>query len=43
MSPRPVTRLQRAAFFTALYGALAFLSLWFAYEFRFAGDRKSVV
>jgi len=37
MSPRPVTRLQRAAFFTALYGALAFLSLWFAYEFRFAG------
>ncbi|MEY2820457.1 MAG: hypothetical protein RL105_29, partial [Verrucomicrobiota bacterium] len=37
MPSRPVSRLQRAAFFTALYGSLACLSLWFAYEFRFAG------
>ena len=33
----PVHRLQRAAFFFATYGALAALSLWFAYELRFAG------
>lgn len=37
MPQRPVSRLQRAAFFIAVYGALACLSLWFAYEFRFAG------
>ena len=36
MAP-PVHRLQRAAFFFATYGALAALSLWFAYELRFAG------
>jgi FlaA1/EpsC-like NDP-sugar epimerase len=34
----PVHRLQRAAFFFATYGALAALSLWFAYELRFAGE-----
>jgi FlaA1/EpsC-like NDP-sugar epimerase len=34
----PVNRLQRAAFFFATYGVLAALSLWFAYELRFAGD-----
>lgn len=33
----PVHRLQRAAFLFATYGALAALSLWFAYELRFAG------
>ena len=33
----PVHRLQRAAFFFAVYGSLAALSLWFAYELRF-GD-----
>jgi FlaA1/EpsC-like NDP-sugar epimerase len=33
----PVHRLQRAAFFFATYGVLAALSLWFAYELRFAG------
>ena len=36
MAP-PVHRLQRAAFFFATYGALGALSLWFAYELRFAG------
>ncbi len=30
-------RLKRGAFFFAIYGALATLSLWFAYELRFAG------
>jgi FlaA1/EpsC-like NDP-sugar epimerase len=34
----PVNRLQRAAFFFATYGVLAALSLWFAYELRFAGE-----
>lgn len=34
----PVHRYQRAAFFFATYGALAALSLWFAYELRFAGE-----
>lgn len=34
----PVNRFQRAAFFFATYGLLAALSLWFAYELRFAGD-----
>lgn len=34
----PVHRLQRVAFFFATYGALAALSLWFAYELRFAGE-----
>lgn len=34
----PVHRLQRAAFFFATYGVLAALSLWFAYELRFAGE-----
>jgi FlaA1/EpsC-like NDP-sugar epimerase len=34
----PVNRLQRAAFFFATYGVLASLSLWFAYELRFAGE-----
>ncbi|MFM9000380.1 MAG: polysaccharide biosynthesis protein [Opitutia bacterium] len=38
MAQPPVSRLQRAAFFAALYGALAFLSLWFAYELRFTGS-----
>jgi FlaA1/EpsC-like NDP-sugar epimerase len=33
----PVNRFQRAAFFFATYGVLAALSLWFAYELRFAG------
>lgn len=33
----PVNRFQRWAFFSAVYGALSGLSLWFAYEFRF-GD-----
>lgn len=33
----PVNRLQRAAFFFAVYGGLAALSLWFAYELRFTG------
>ena len=33
----PVHRYQRAAFFFATYGALAALSLWFAYELRFVG------
>jgi FlaA1/EpsC-like NDP-sugar epimerase len=33
----PVHRFQRAAFFFATYGVLAALSLWFAYELRFAG------
>ena len=36
----PVHRLQRAAFFFATYGALAALSLWFAYELRFAGPEE---
>jgi len=34
----PVHRYQRAAFFFVTYGALAALSLWFAYELRFAGE-----
>jgi len=34
----PVHRLRRAAFFFATYGGLAALSLWFAYELRFAGE-----
>jgi len=34
----PVHRYQRAAFFFATYGGLAALSLWFAYELRFAGE-----
>jgi hypothetical protein len=33
----PVHRYQRAAFFFATYGALAALSVWFAYELRFVG------
>ena len=33
----PVNRFQRAAFFFAVYGGLASLSLWFAYELRFSG------
>ena len=37
----PVNRLQRAAFFFAAYGALAALSLWFAYELRFAGPETA--
>ena len=36
----PVNRLQRAAFFFATYGALATLSLWFAYELRFSGGAE---
>jgi FlaA1/EpsC-like NDP-sugar epimerase len=36
----PVHRLQRAAFFFATYGALAALSLWFAYELRFSGEAE---
>jgi FlaA1/EpsC-like NDP-sugar epimerase len=36
----PVSRLQRAAFFFATYGALAALSLWFAYELRFSGGAE---
>jgi FlaA1/EpsC-like NDP-sugar epimerase len=36
----PVHRLQRAAFFFATYGALAALSLWFAYELRFSGGAE---
>jgi FlaA1/EpsC-like NDP-sugar epimerase len=34
----PVNRFQRAAFFFATYGTLAALSLWFAYELRFAAE-----
>ena len=33
----PALRLARAAFFSAAYGLLAVLSLWFAYELRFLG------
>jgi len=36
----PVHRFQRVAFFFALYGALAALSLWVAYELRFAGGAE---
>jgi FlaA1/EpsC-like NDP-sugar epimerase len=36
----PVHRFQRAAFFFATYGALAALSLWVAYELRFAGGAE---
>lgn len=32
----PVSRLQRTAFFCLVYGALATLSLWLAYELRFS-------
>ena len=38
----PVNRFQRAAFFFATYGVLAALSLWFAYELRFAGEDAGV-
>ena len=31
----PVSRYQRAAFFSVVYGALAALALWLAYELRF--------
>lgn len=34
----PFIYLRRAAFFIAVYGVLAALSLWFAYELRFKGD-----
>jgi len=34
----PVNRFQRAAFFFATYGVLAALSLWGAYELRFAAE-----
>ncbi|PHX80071.1 MAG: capsule biosynthesis protein CapD [Opitutia bacterium] len=37
----PTHYLRRSAFFFALYGALAALSLWFAYELRFSGDAES--
>ena len=36
--PAPVHRFKRGAFFLATYAALAALSLWLAYELRFAGD-----
>ena len=36
----PVNRFQRAAFFFAVYGGLAALSLWFAYELRFSGGEE---
>ena len=39
----PVNRLQRAAFFFAAYGVLAALSLWFAYELRFAGPEEMTI
>ena len=32
-----VRTFQRSAFFFAVYGFLAALSLWFAYELRFSG------
>jgi len=35
--PAPVHRLQRVALFVAIYGVLAALSLWFAYQLRFLG------
>ena len=37
----PTHYLRRSAFFFALYGVLAALSLWFAYELRFSGDAES--
>jgi len=33
----PARRLKRGALFSAIYGALAALSVWFAYELRFVG------
>jgi len=33
--PKPVSNIQRVTFFSAIYGALAGLCLWFSYEFRF--------
>ena len=39
----PVNRFQRTAFFFAVYGALAALSLWFAYELRFAGPEEMTI
>jgi nucleoside-diphosphate-sugar epimerase len=35
--PKPVSHIQRVSFFSATYGALAALCLWFAYELRFGG------
>ncbi len=36
----PTQYLRRSAFFFTLYGALAALSLWFAYELRFSGTNE---
>jgi FlaA1/EpsC-like NDP-sugar epimerase len=36
----PTHYLRRSAFFFTLYGALAALSLWFAYELRFSGSNE---
>ncbi len=38
---RRFPRLQRVAFFFAIYGFLAALSLWFAYELRFMGAAEA--
>ena len=37
----PTHYLRRSAFFFTLYGVLAALSLWFAYELRFSGAAES--
>lgn len=37
----PTHYLRRSAFFFTLYGALAALSLWFAYELRFSGVNET--
>ena len=35
--PTPVSPLQRVSFYSVIYGVLAALCLWFAYDFRFGG------
>ncbi|MEI6460939.1 MAG: hypothetical protein WCO73_03220, partial [Verrucomicrobiota bacterium] len=35
--PTPVSNIQRIIFYSAIYGVLTALCLWFAYEFRFGG------
>jgi FlaA1/EpsC-like NDP-sugar epimerase len=35
--PTPVSPIQRVSFYSAIYGVLTALCLWFAYEFRFGG------